>query len=244
MSRNVHTIILANGSKATRSAARRDYTHAIIVTTTEASKLADAARFETYIMGENKQVVQCMIRMEQVRTTGKSDGWTSNYTPSVEDYQGFITDHGERMADYDAKRIAALDAIATGAYGQGAVSWHTGMKNAQNGLNRARKDFPNHTVELVAVGTDMRPAKVETPAAPKATKSNTWTARLAEVLTDADSVTITAAEMGAMGWPASAAKHGAYWGHNPAGRAARAAGFTPSLRTVDGSKVLTLTRAA
>ena len=82
------------------------------------------------------------------------------------------------------------------------------------------------------------------PKAPKATKSNTWTARLAEVLTDADSVTITAAEMAAMGWPASAAKHGAYWGHNPAGRAARAAGFTPSLRTVDGSKVLTLTRAA
>ena len=209
MPRPVHTIILNDGTKATRSAERRNYTHALMVTSTEASNAHETER----------------LQEENVRFASPS--W----------------DHDrERANGYIARNEERIAALRPGV--QSIISWHGSYQNGMKAKSSNAKHFPGCLLTLVEVGADLRPAKVETPAAPKAAKANSWTARLQAVLTGAESITLTAADMAAQGWPASAAKHAAYWGANPAGKAARAAGYTPSLRKVDGAKVLVLTLAA
>jgi hypothetical protein len=67
-----------------------------------------------------------------------------------------------------------------------------------------------------------------------------WDAKIATALDSIDAVSegwwvITTDDMTDLGWPASAQKHGAYWSaHNPAGKAARAAGFDVSFSKKEG----------
>lgn len=137
-----------------------------------------------------------------------------------------------------------------------------GMSNVRKNAERVaaniaeRSNCPTMVVELTetpqgGLHVDLTPSiedlSVETiveeaPEAPKAPKANTWAVRLQAVLTGDEVITLTAYRMATLGWPASAGKHAAYWGANPAGKAARSLGYTPSLRKDGESKVLTLTR--
>ena len=65
-----------------------------------------------------------------------------------------------------------------------------------------------------------------------------------EQYADGDIVILTQKRMEGLGFSKSARTYCAYWSANPAGRTARSMGWTPSLRTMDGEKVLFLTKVA
>jgi len=89
---------------------------------------------------------------------------------------------------------------------------------------------------------------LRTALAPRKSKRITWTDRLLTILPEngETTVTLTRSQMEGLNFPKSSMVHRAYWGANPAGRAARSLGWTPSLRKVDGETdlALVLTRAA
>ena len=85
-------------------------------------------------------------------------------------------------------------------------------------------------------------------AATKVRRSK-WESILADAIAQygeegATQVTLTQEAMEAMGFSKSARTYCAYWSANPAGRTARAMGWNPSLRKVDGERALVLTKAA
>lgn len=135
------------------------------------------------------------------------------------------------MARYQGE-VARLQALTPGNV-YWVRSWHARV-------DLAKVTGPTDTVVVLDANlqADLTPAPVEAPKAPR----SSWATRLQAVLTGEEVITLSAATMATLGWPASAAKHRAYWGANPAGKAARAAGYTPSLRKVDGALALVLTR--
>lgn len=222
MSKNVHTVLLPNGHTNTRTSATRRYGVALLAVDTIQSAAWEVAH-----------------RQEQVATwTARLDSGYGSWGVST------IQDKVDRESARLQAALAVQAALEAGEWSGCVVSWHANAGNAQRAIRSHGKHehFRLLAWEIVELDQDLQadltPAQEEAPKAPR----SSWATRLQAVLTGEEVITLSAAAMATLGWPASAAKHRAYWGANPAGKAARAAGYTPSLRKVDGALALVLTR--
>ena len=206
MPRPVHTIILANGTKATRSAERRNYTHALMVTSTEASNAHETKRLQE----ENANFASPSWDHDRERANGyiaRNNDRIAALRPGV---QSIISWHGSYQNGMKAKSSNA--------------KWFPGCLLT---LVEVGADLRPAKVETTEATTEVKaPSAKFMDAAAKLLSGGEW---------DGDTMTLTPAHIAAAGFSPVYHKQGRGWGKRyGAGQSVRAMGL--SVRTTGKGK--------